>query len=328
MHRAQPPRYSRGRNRKARMHQDSTGRVHSGIASQISFAVGNALRNPDQFRSVPLIGELGRVVKHENKIVRCRYTLTRGLEMARQNVSFADAMIGKKTVGRLRIRPILANERNTLPYVAADPLKQWAKSLAKPRIPKLAPGDFTINPRCCKTGDSIIVPVRAVTQRQAHGAPSLRNQVLSNESQRILPIQVFISRSTPQTHPELWVIERLTKPLPAVICVAARCHPAPAFGRSFQNAGPAGHESESKALSRFLRRLRMAHWASGASVNTRCSVSSRSLQRLLELGPESDLIVRQLAEIVRRQRIVLELCLRPKSAVISIRDEPRVSFYG
>ena len=135
------------------MHQDSTGRVHSGIASQISFAVGNALRNPDQFRSVPLIGELGRVVKHENKIVRCRYTLTRGLEMARQNVSFADAMIGKKTVGRLRIRPILANERNTLPYVAADPLKQCAKSLAKPRIPKLAPGDFTINPRCCKTGD-------------------------------------------------------------------------------------------------------------------------------------------------------------------------------
>src|SRR5271167_4447270 len=192
------------------MHQDTTGRVHSGIASQISFAVGNALRNPDQFRSVPLIGELGRVVKHENKIVRCRYTLTRGLEMARQNVSFADAMIGKKTVGRLRVRPILANERNTLPYVAADPLKQCAKSLAKPRIPKLAPGDFTINPRCCKTGDSIIVPVRAVTQRQAHGAPSLPNQVLSNESQRILPIQVFISRSTPQTHPELWVIERFT----------------------------------------------------------------------------------------------------------------------
>jgi hypothetical protein len=32
--------------------------------------------------------------------------------------------------------------------------------------------------------------------------------VLSNESQRILPIQVFISRSTPPTHPELWVIER------------------------------------------------------------------------------------------------------------------------
>jgi hypothetical protein len=102
-------------------------------------------------------------VKHENKIVRCRYTLTRGLEMARQNVSFAGAMIGKKVVGRLRVRPILANERNTLPYVAADPLKQCAKSLAKPRIPKLASGDFPINPRCCKIGSSIIVSVRVVT---------------------------------------------------------------------------------------------------------------------------------------------------------------------
>ena len=50
----------------------------------------------------------------------------------------------------------------------------------------------------------------------------------------------------------------------------------------------------------------------------------------LNLVQESDLIVRQLAEIVRRQRIVLEfvLCLRPKSAVISIKDGPRVSFYG
>jgi hypothetical protein len=100
---------------------------------------------------------------------------------------------------------------------------------------------------------------------------------------------------------------------------------SPGLRPVLQNAGPAGHESDQKRSSRFLRRLCMAHWASGASVNTSCSVSSCSLQRLLELGPESDLIVRQLAEIVRRQRIVLEfvLCLRPKSAVISIRDEPK-----
>jgi hypothetical protein len=30
--------------------------------------------------------------------------------------------------------------------VALDPLKQCAKSLAKPRIPKLAPDSFAINP--------------------------------------------------------------------------------------------------------------------------------------------------------------------------------------
>ena len=125
-------------------------------------------------------------------------------------LSFADAMIGKKTVGRLRIRPILANERNTLPYVAADPLKQCAKSLAKPRIPKLAPGDFTINPCCCKTGDSrSSCPfVRSRSVKPMEHPPSRIRCSLSN-AKAILPIQVFISRSTPQTHPELWVIERL-----------------------------------------------------------------------------------------------------------------------
>jgi hypothetical protein len=60
--RAQPQRQSRGRNRKARMHQYSTRRVQSGIAGQISFAVGDAFRNPDQLRPIPLIGKLGRVV--------------------------------------------------------------------------------------------------------------------------------------------------------------------------------------------------------------------------------------------------------------------------
>ena len=120
------------------------------------------------------------------------------LEMASdKNVSFADAMIGKKTVGRLRIRPILANERNTLPYVAADPLKQCAKSLAKPRIPKLAPGDFTDQPTLLQNrrlrSSCPFVRSRSVKPMEHL---SLANQVLSNESQAILSIQVFISRST------------------------------------------------------------------------------------------------------------------------------------
>src|SRR6266478_8248288 len=148
LHRAQSQRQSRGRDRKTRVHQDSARRVYSGIACQISFAVGDTLRNPDQLRPIPLIGELGRVVKYENRAVHCRCTLTRRLEMARQNVCFADSMIGEETVRRLSVCPILANERNTLPYVAPDPLEQCAKSLAKSCIPKLAPGNFPINPRC------------------------------------------------------------------------------------------------------------------------------------------------------------------------------------
>lgn len=130
------------------MHQDSAGRVHYGIARQISFAVLDEFRNPDQLGPIPLIGELSRVVKHENRAVRCCHPLTRRLEMARQNVRFADTMIGEETVRRLRVPPILANERDTLSYVAPDLLEQCAKSLAKPRIPKFASGDFPINPRC------------------------------------------------------------------------------------------------------------------------------------------------------------------------------------
>ncbi len=129
------------------MHQYSARRVHSGIAGQIPFAVGDTFRNPDQLRPIPLIGKLGCVVKHENRTVRCSYALTRRLEMTRQNICFADPFVGEKAIRRLGVCPILANEWNALPYVASDPLKQCAKSLAKPRIPKFAPDDFPINPR-------------------------------------------------------------------------------------------------------------------------------------------------------------------------------------
>src|SRR5258708_12308494 len=121
------------------MHQDSARRVYSGIACQISFAVGDTLRNPDQLRPIPLIGELGRVVKYENRAVHCRCTLTRRLEMARQNVCFVDSMIGEETVRRLSVSPILANEWNTFPYVPPDPLDQCPQSLPKSSIPNLPP---------------------------------------------------------------------------------------------------------------------------------------------------------------------------------------------
>jgi hypothetical protein len=127
--------------------------------------------------------------------------------MARQNIRFADPFIGEKPIRRLRVRPILANERDTLPYVARDPLKQCAKSLAKSYIPKFGFGDFSINPRCCISPCSIIASVRPVTPNQAHGAPSLPNQVLSNESQEILSIQVFASDGLAQKRREMWVIE-------------------------------------------------------------------------------------------------------------------------
>jgi hypothetical protein len=60
--------------------------------------------------------------------------------------------------------------------------------------------------------------------------------VLSNESQRILPIQVFISRSTPQTHPELWVIESLTYPLLAWLFLQCEGLALADYSRDFRQA--------------------------------------------------------------------------------------------
>jgi hypothetical protein len=164
-----------------------------GLPAKSRFAVFNAFRNPDQLWPISLIGELGRVVKHENRAVRRRCTFTRRLKVARQNVRFADAMIGEETVRRLRVCPILANKQDTLPYVAPDPFEQCAKSLAKLRIPKLAPGDFPINPCCRNISGANVAISRPSAQRGTHGAPSLPNQVLNNESQQILSIQVFTS---------------------------------------------------------------------------------------------------------------------------------------
>jgi hypothetical protein len=90
------------------------------------------------------------------------------MEMARQNVRFIDPVIGEKAIRRLGVCPILANERNALPDVAPDPLKQHAKSLAKPRVAKFAPGGLAINPRPSINRRSTLAPAHAVSQYNTH----------------------------------------------------------------------------------------------------------------------------------------------------------------
>jgi hypothetical protein len=84
-----------------------------------------------------------------------------------------------------------------LPYVAPDPFKQCTKFLAKPRLPKLAPGDFPIKP-CRNISGANVATSRASAQHGTHGAPSHPNQALNNESQQILSIQVFTSGGAAQ----------------------------------------------------------------------------------------------------------------------------------
>jgi hypothetical protein len=105
----------------------------------------------------------------------------------------------------------LADQRNALPHGAPDLRQQFAESVAKPRIPKFASGDFSINP-ASGPGDRLgSAPRSSILQYQAHGAPpSIANQVLSNESQAILSIQDSANGLLPPRRPELWVIESFT----------------------------------------------------------------------------------------------------------------------
>ncbi|KRR17825.1 hypothetical protein CQ14_37685 [Bradyrhizobium lablabi] len=66
--------------------------------------------------------------------------------MTRQDVGLAYSFIGEETIGRLGIRPVLANHRNALADVSTNLLQQHAKSLAKPSVLEFAQRSFTVKP--------------------------------------------------------------------------------------------------------------------------------------------------------------------------------------
>jgi hypothetical protein len=81
--------------------------------------------------------------------------------------------------------------------MGADLRQRFAESVAKPRIPKFASGDFSINP-ASGIGTRLGVPpaVRSHnTKPMEH--PSIANQVLSDVSQAILSVQDFANGLLP-----------------------------------------------------------------------------------------------------------------------------------
>ena len=94
--------------------------------------------------------------------------------MTGQNVRLADPVIREKAIGSLGVGPILASQRNALPHGAPDLGQQFTESVTKPRVPKFASGDFSINP-ACRGGDRLGSASRhSIPQNQAHGAPTIR----------------------------------------------------------------------------------------------------------------------------------------------------------
>src|SRR6266567_1282203 len=110
-------------------------------------------------------------MEHKNRTLHGGRTIMRRLKVTSQNVRLADPLVGEETIGRLGVGPILADQRNTLSHGAPDLSQQFAESVAKPRIPKFASGDFSINP-ALGTGDRLgSAPRDSIPQHPAHGAP-------------------------------------------------------------------------------------------------------------------------------------------------------------
>jgi hypothetical protein len=128
-------------------------------------------------------------VQHKNATFSGGSTITCRLEMAGQNVRFADSVIREEAVGCLGIRPILADERNALSNGASNLREQFAESVAEPRVPKLASTNLSINPTFILQGSQEPFADRSVNINPIEHP--LANQVLSKESQVILLIQDF-----------------------------------------------------------------------------------------------------------------------------------------
>ena len=115
-----------GRHRETRMHQDAANRVRPHPASLVPAAV-DAFRRTDEGGLFSLINELRGVMEDQHRSVSCRKTIPCRMEMAAQDVCFADPLIGEEAVGRFGVRPVLANQGNALAHGAPDPLQQLSE---------------------------------------------------------------------------------------------------------------------------------------------------------------------------------------------------------
>jgi hypothetical protein len=61
----------------------------------LPLAAVDAIGEPDPRRPLPLVGKLGGVLEHQDRPLRRRKTLARRVEMAGQDLRFADPLIGK-----------------------------------------------------------------------------------------------------------------------------------------------------------------------------------------------------------------------------------------
>jgi len=95
------------------VHQDAAQRVEPGTS--ILPSPGECLvHKADRLRSLPRVTEFRRIMQDENGAVRGGKALTSGLKMPIQNRHLTNPPVGKESIRRLGVRPVLASQRDCL----------------------------------------------------------------------------------------------------------------------------------------------------------------------------------------------------------------------
>src|SRR4051812_22244094 len=116
----------------------------------------HAAGDADRLGALALERELGGVLDHQNGAVRRGEAVARGLEMAGEDLRLADPIIGEEAVSRLRVRPVLACERQASPDRARHTLDEFAQALAQTLVHEHTSGELALPPG---------------VDRRVHGAP-------------------------------------------------------------------------------------------------------------------------------------------------------------
>ena len=103
-------------------------------ASSLVATAVDALGHANGAHARALVRELRGILDQKYRTIGRIAAGTCCREMAAEDIALLDASIGKKPIGRLGVRPILAGIRNALPHAVADLFQKLAKPSAKTRV--------------------------------------------------------------------------------------------------------------------------------------------------------------------------------------------------
>jgi hypothetical protein len=143
--RRQPQRQPVRRHGQAGVHQQAADGVHPELAISLPPARGRRDR-ADPLGPCTPVGELGRVLQHQDRPMGGGNAAVRRSEMAGEDLGLADRLVGQETIGGLGIGPVLACQRKRLADRSRHPREELAQSSAQALVLERRAGEFLVNP--------------------------------------------------------------------------------------------------------------------------------------------------------------------------------------